>query len=177
MTLQTWLVFRWWHQKGKTQVCGGFKLCHRSCHYNKNNYIGFIKSSGGNQYKMWLNNNLKVINWATFVWGLNPQVAGIKGELNYVFLLSKLVSYSMADLSSLLYLPCTGLKTRFSLQVLLNSWFVTNHWLWVGWLLVFVANFIDSFSLLFMSVSMFSLWHASSYELYLDPKITAIALL
>ena len=63
-----------------------------------------------------------------------------------------------------------------SLPVLLTSWFVTNHWLWVGWLLVFVANFIDCSSLLFMSVSMFSLWNASSYELYLDPKITAIAL-
>ena len=98
---------------GKTQVCGGFKLCHRSCHYNNNNYIGFIKSSGGNQYKMWLNNILKVIDWATFVWSLNPQVAGIKGELNYVFLLRILVRYGMADLSSLLYLPCTGLKTVF----------------------------------------------------------------
>ena len=163
---------------GKIQVCGGFKLCQRSCHYNNNNYISFIKSSGGNQYKMWLNNILKVIDWATFVWSLNPQVAGIKGELNYVFLLRILVRYGMADLSSLLYLPCTGLKNCFfsSLQVLLTSWFVTNHWLWVGWLLVFVANFIDCSSLLFMSVSMFSLWNASSYELYLDSKITAIAL-
>ena len=160
---------------GKTQVCGGFKLCHRSCHYNNNNYIGFIKSSGGNQYKMWLNNILKVIDLATFVWGLNPQVAGIKGELHYFFLFSKLVRYGMADLSSLSVLPFTGLKSGLLLLVELSSWFGTNHWLCIGWLLVFVANFKESFSLLLMSVSMFSFWHASSYVLYLEPKITANA--
>ena len=120
---------------------------------------------------------MKVINWATFVQDHNPQVAGIKGELHYFFLFSKLVRYGMADLSSLSVLPFTGLKSGyFLLLVKLSSWFGTNHWLWIGWLLVCFANFNDSFSLLLMSVSMFSLRHASSYVLYLVPKMTANAL-
>ena len=62
----------------------------------------------------------------------NPQVAGIKGELNYFFLFSKLVRYGMADLSSLSVLPFTGLKSGFLLLVELSSWFGTHHWLCIG---------------------------------------------
>ena len=40
----------------------------------------------------------------------------------------------------------------FFLLVLITSWFVTNHWLWIGWLLGFVANLIDSFFLFFLWV-------------------------
>ena len=112
---------------GQIQVCGGSKLCHRSCHYNNNNNIGLIKSSVGNWYKMRLHNIIKVMDWAAFVQDHNPQVAGIKGELHYFFLFSKLVRYGMADLSSLSVLPFTGLKSGFLHLVELSSWFGTNH--------------------------------------------------
>ena len=160
---------------GKIQVCGGFKLCQRSCHYNNNNYISFIKSSGGNQYKMWLNNILKVIDWATFVWSLNPQVAGIKGELNYVFLLRILVRYGMADLSSLLYLPCTGLKTVFFFtsgsahllicdKPLVVSWVVACLCCKLHWL--FFSSFYERVHVQFMEC--FFIWIVSWPKNYSD---------
>ena len=82
----------------------------------------------------------------------------------------------MADFKNLLVLACAGLNGSFTHLVFLVVVFSLNQDLCIGCLAACFANVSDSFFLLLCSVYIGNLAHASWYEQYFAPKITANAL-